>query len=440
MYRHPGDLLDEDFERMEVVNPCPLTLERMATCASNVSHSPEKRMVKSSSYLLSPYMNKKTTVVPKITRLEFILGNNLFATQGGKIENVFETHYGAYNVYPVRLNMETLTSGLWIDANVVDCRGVILNYEERFREAGSPSRHFFSTSCILFGRLLKFHGHKRHAMIGKVKPKIPKLKWRTKGNFKIVSELQCDMMRRLRFKFSTKILLHELNVYAEKMLKSAMAFDKVDYREKMSIIVEEVRNKKKRGFNISSFTSSLIDFNFTRKSANFTSSLLNKNKQSSTIKFASLDIMKLISVDTGLAKLLKKEFSLLDLEVVLINPNSISVPDDRYAVSNGSRYAILICWDEYAVLDRELDTPYPMEVDTPYSTVDQNSTDKRVVSSLMDTAYWMIWDNAHATFFVVKKTPQQLTTISLESIHIDGYTEKEASSKFKSKTTNLALH
>ncbi|GJW53031.1 protein LAZ1 [Tanacetum coccineum] len=42
--------------------------------------------------------------------------------------------------------------------------------------------------------------------------------------------------------------------------------------------------------------------------------------------------------------------------------------DDRYAVSNGGGYAVLISWDEYVVLDRELDTPYPMEVDTPYST------------------------------------------------------------------------
>ncbi|GJX86932.1 hypothetical protein Tco_0337706 [Tanacetum coccineum] len=48
------------------------------------------------------------------------------------------------------------------------------------------------------------------------------------------------------------------------------------------------------------------------------------------------------------------------------------VPDDRYAVSNGSGYAVLICWDEYVVLDRELDMPYPMEMDTPYSTIDQN--------------------------------------------------------------------
>ncbi|GJW96690.1 putative reverse transcriptase domain-containing protein [Tanacetum coccineum] len=30
-------------------------------------------------------------------------------------------------------------------------------------------------------------------------------------------------------------------------------------------------------------------------------------------------------------------------------------------------------WIEYAVLNRELDTPYPVEVDTPYSTVDHNS-------------------------------------------------------------------
>ncbi|GJW30905.1 hypothetical protein Tco_0047780 [Tanacetum coccineum] len=55
------------------------------------------------------------------------------------------------------------------------------------------------------------------------------------------------------------------------------------------------------------------------------------------------------------------------------NSRSASVPDDRYAVSNRSGYAVLICSDEYAVLDKKLDTLYPMEVDTPYSTIDQNS-------------------------------------------------------------------
>ncbi|GJZ79604.1 hypothetical protein Tco_0644441 [Tanacetum coccineum] len=58
------------------------------------------------------------------------------------------------------------------------------------------------------------------------------------------------------------------------------------------------------------------------------------------------------------------------------NSHSASVLDDRYTVFNGSGYAVLICWDEYTVLDRKLDTPYSMEVDMPYSTVNQNSVFK----------------------------------------------------------------
>ncbi|GJZ11431.1 hypothetical protein Tco_0546190 [Tanacetum coccineum] len=48
--------------------------------------------------------------------------------------------------------------------------------------------------------------------------------------------------------------------------------------------------------------------------------------------------------------------------------------DDRYTVSNGGGYAVLISWDEYDVLDRELDMPYRWHV--------------YAVSSLMDTPYW----------------------------------------------------
>ncbi|GJZ05666.1 hypothetical protein Tco_0539459 [Tanacetum coccineum] len=55
--------------------------------------------------------------------------------------------------------------------------------------------------------------------------------------------------------------------------------------------------------------------------------------------------------------------------------------DDRNSHSGSLRSIRRIQWkwiryinqlNEYAVLDRELDTPYPMEVDTPYSAVDQN--------------------------------------------------------------------
>ncbi|GJW70684.1 putative reverse transcriptase domain-containing protein [Tanacetum coccineum] len=92
---------------------------------------------------------------------------------------------------------------------------------------------------------------------------------------------------------------------------------------------------------------------------------------------------------------------------------SAFVPDNQYNVSNGSGYAVLIGLSEYAVLDRELDMPYPMEVDTPYSAIDQNSglevssirrrskelntgywgnflENGYAVSSLMDTAYWSL--------------------------------------------------
>ncbi|GJX41823.1 hypothetical protein Tco_0256813 [Tanacetum coccineum] len=68
----------------------------------------------------------------------------------------------------------------------------------------------------------------------------------------------------------------------------------------------------------------------------------------------------------------------LELEVTKRDKQSVGfIPDNRYAVSNGSGYAVLISWIEYDVLDRELDTPYPVEVDTPYSAVDQNNVFKK---------------------------------------------------------------
>ncbi|GJX66298.1 hypothetical protein Tco_0300641 [Tanacetum coccineum] len=63
---------------------------------------------------------------------------------------------------------------------------------------------------------------------------------------------------------------------------------------------------------------------------------------------------------------------------------------DRYAVSNGSGYAELICWDKYAILDRELDTSYQMEVDTPYSTVDQNRSGVSVDTDIQCIGYGVL--------------------------------------------------
>ncbi|GKC63305.1 RNA-directed DNA polymerase, eukaryota, partial [Tanacetum coccineum] len=227
-----GDLFGENLGRMEVLNQGPLTPERMPTHASN----------------------------------------------GDKIENVFEAHSGKFSVYGIHLNLETLAPGLWIDANVIDCWGAILKHEEKFRDGESKSRHFFPTGGItksmfdgtlascddkgkafqiklrlslkamkviwllkailekLFARHLKLYGHNRHSKVGKLKQTIPNLKWRTKGDIQdcgvftmlhmetfnggtaanwdcglvVESHIQSDMLRRLRFKFSTKILLHDV--------------------------------------------------------------------------------------------------------------------------------------------------------------------------------------------------------------------------------------
>ncbi|GJX60660.1 RNA-directed DNA polymerase, eukaryota [Tanacetum coccineum] len=245
-------------------------------------------------------------------------------------ENVFEAHCEKFIVFGIRLNLKTLVPGLWLDANVIDFWGAVLNHDESFRAAESKSRHFFPTGCItksmfdgtldsddaklksfynqvkaqfegndggltlegltcpasydskykqvcdllkkLFARHLKLYGHIRLSKIAKVKQTIPKLKWNTKANFHdcgiftmlymetfngrpaanwdcglpVELQLQRDMLRRLRFKFATKILLHEINVHAEKMLELAKDFDKIDPVEKMAIIVDSLKNKERR--------------------------------------------------------------------------------------------------------------------------------------------------------------------------------------------------
>ncbi|GJY18335.1 putative reverse transcriptase domain-containing protein [Tanacetum coccineum] len=50
----------------------------------------------------------------------------------------------------------------------------------------------------------------------------------------------------------------------------------------------------------------------------------------------------------------------------------VTISDGQYAVFNGIEYAVTILLNEYTVLDRKLDTSYPMEVDTSYRVIDQN--------------------------------------------------------------------
>nr|GEZ21284.1 ulp1 protease family, C-terminal catalytic domain-containing protein [Tanacetum cinerariifolium] len=121
---------------------CPQTPQRLVTRLS-----PNKRIIKPSTYLTSPYMNKRIKVTSLIKRLEFVLGNSLFAIEGDKYETVFETRSG-HDLSSVRLNMKTLAPRLWTNTNVIDCWVAILNHEELVRVCPSPRRHFFLTGCI----------------------------------------------------------------------------------------------------------------------------------------------------------------------------------------------------------------------------------------------------------------------------------------------------
>nr|GEW70449.1 hypothetical protein [Tanacetum cinerariifolium] len=259
------DLFGDNSATLEAMNQ-EITPEKLPT--QKGSPSPKKRAVKPSSYLLSSYMNKKTNVVPKITRLEFILGNSLFAMQGDKIfsnqvnarfkgnkgglalggiDLVFFPIFKSEHFYVVVFSLTKTTAMTILDNSLG-------TYDSKYKEVCDLLKK-------LFARHLKQYGYIRHTQVAK---------------------LQRDMLRRLRFKFATKILLHEINVHAGKMLELAKEFDKTDPVEKMAIIVDAFKKKEEHSY----------------------------------------DIMKLTSVAPRLVKLLKNGFLLSDLKVVLVNPNN----------------------------------------------------------------------------------------------------------------------
>nr|GEV27935.1 cytochrome P450 [Tanacetum cinerariifolium] len=58
------------------------------------------------------------------------------------------------------------------------------------------------------------------------------------------SDEQVSMLRRMRFKIATKILLHEINVHAKKMFHSAFKFEfENDEQTRISIIMNVIKNK-----------------------------------------------------------------------------------------------------------------------------------------------------------------------------------------------------
>ncbi|GJY64024.1 ulp1 protease family, C-terminal catalytic domain-containing protein [Tanacetum coccineum] len=206
--------------------------------------------------------------------------------EGDRFENVFEAHFGKFIVYGVRLNLETLAPGLWLDANSKSMfDGTLASFDAKWESFSNQvnaqfkgnkggltlggmdlSEHFYvvvfsltKTTAMtildnspgtydskykevcdllkkLFARHLKQCGHIRHTQVARVKQTIPKLKWKTKENFHDCGIFTCSIWKLLMF--AIKILLHEINVHVGKMLELAKEFDKTYPVEKMAIIVD----------------------------------------------------------------------------------------------------------------------------------------------------------------------------------------------------------
>nr|GEY21941.1 putative reverse transcriptase domain-containing protein [Tanacetum cinerariifolium] len=168
----------------------------------------------------------KTKVVPKITRLEFTIGNYLFAMQGDKMEKVFESHSGEFIVYGVSLNMETLAPGLWIDAHTKS----------------------------MFDRTLVSNDGKWESFSNQVKaqPKGKENGLALEGLICLTKTTSMTILDNSRATYDSKykevcdllILLHEVNVHAKKKLDLANESDKVDAHERMSIIVKKMKKRE----------------------------------------------------------------------------------------------------------------------------------------------------------------------------------------------------
>nr|GEY69281.1 ulp1 protease family, C-terminal catalytic domain-containing protein [Tanacetum cinerariifolium] len=117
-------------------------------------------------------------------------------------------------------------------------------YASKYKEAYDPLKKLFS-------RYLKEQNNSSHEAVAKMRPFIPKLKWRTSNNlvdcgvFAMIhmenyvgdaaknwefglceeSDEQLLMLQRMRYKIATKIMLHQFNAVSNKMFDFAFTFE-----------------------------------------------------------------------------------------------------------------------------------------------------------------------------------------------------------------------
>nr|GEZ37497.1 ulp1 protease family, C-terminal catalytic domain-containing protein [Tanacetum cinerariifolium] len=175
-----------------------------------------------------------------------------------EISAQFEHDVSSISFSEVELNPSTMI--------ILDNSNCRVTYNSKYKAVCKPLKKFFA-------RHMKNYNNPKHISVAKLKHRIPKLKWSTTKNhldcgvFTMIhlehnfskpvgqwdlglceeSNEQVSMLRRMRFKIATKILLHEFNVHAEKMFHLTFKFEsKNDEQTRISIIVNAIKNRDER--------------------------------------------------------------------------------------------------------------------------------------------------------------------------------------------------
>ncbi|PWA41563.1 hypothetical protein CTI12_AA552840 [Artemisia annua] len=139
------------------------------------------------------------------------------------------------------------------------------SYVAKYKDACDLLKEFFA-------RFLLEHTHPKSDNVMNVRGRVLHPKWKNNNNhvdcgvFAMIhmesyvgetvknwdvglcqkSYMQVSLLRRMRFKIATKILLHELNLHSQKMYDLAFKFQEIDEQTRISIIVNAIKNRADR--------------------------------------------------------------------------------------------------------------------------------------------------------------------------------------------------
>nr|GEX42596.1 ulp1 protease family, C-terminal catalytic domain-containing protein [Tanacetum cinerariifolium] len=173
-------------------------------------------------------------------------------------ELVFFPIYASDHFYVVVFNIKKPKTMVILDNSYSG-----YGYASKYKEACDPLK-------TLSSRYLKELNHSSHETVAKMRPFIPKLKWRTSNNhvdcgvFAMIhmenyvgdaaknwefglceeSDEQFSMLQRMRYKIATKIMLHQFNAVSNKMFDFTFTFEtKYTEQARVSMIVDAIKNR-----------------------------------------------------------------------------------------------------------------------------------------------------------------------------------------------------